>query len=89
MYEAVKSGTATKAAISGYKDGYVCGKTGSAEWTNDKEAATNAWYTGFLYGDDAHPYAIAVVVEEGGAGGTVAAPIASKALQKAIELNVY
>ena len=89
MYETVKSGTATKAAISGYKDGYVCGKTGSAEWTNDKEAATNAWYTGFPYGDDAHPYAIAVVVEEGGSGGAVAAPIASKALKKAIELGVY
>ena len=89
MYDVVRTGTATRAAISGYKDGYVCGKTGSAEWSNDKEAATHAWYTGFLYGDDAHPYAIAVVVEEGGSGGSVAAPIASKILQKAISLGLY
>lgn len=89
MYEAVKSGTASRAAISGYKAGYVCGKTGSAEWTNDKDAQTNAWYAGFLYGDEAHPYAIAIVVEQGGAGGTAAAPIASKALSKAMDLNLY
>ena len=89
MYETVRGGTGTQAAISGYKDGYVCGKTGSAEWTNDKERATHAWYTGFLYGDDEHPYAIAVVVEEGGYGGSVAAPVASKVLKKAIELGLY
>ncbi len=89
MYDTVRGGTATRAAISGYKDGYVCGKTGSAEWTDDETKETNAWYTGFLYGDDAHPYAIAVVVEEGGSGGSTAAPIASKVLKKAIELGLY
>lgn len=89
MYETVKTGTASRAAMPNYKSGYVCGKTGSAEWSNDKEALTNAWYTGFLYGDDEHPYAIAVVVEEGGSGGTVAAPVAAKALEKAVSLNVY
>ncbi len=89
MYQTVKNGTASRAAISGYTDGYVCGKTGSAEWSNDKDDATHAWYAGFLYGDDAHPYAIAVVVEKGGSGGSVAAPIAAKALKKAIERNVY
>ena len=88
MYQAVQSGTGTAARISGYS-GRVCGKTGSAETTNDKEAATNAWYVGFLYGDEEHPYAIAVIVEQGGSGGSAAAPIASKALKKAIELNLY
>lgn len=89
MYETVRGGTGTNAAISGYTDGYVCGKTGSAEWTNDKTKDTNAWYTGFLYGDKAHPYAIAVVIEEGGYGGSVAAPLASKILKKAIQLGLY
>ena len=89
MYAAVNSGTGTRARISGYTDGYVCGKTGSAEVSNDKTASTNAWYTGFLYGDEAHPYAIAVVVEGGGSGGSVAAPIASDVMKKAIELNLY
>jgi peptidoglycan glycosyltransferase len=81
MREAVTSGTATKAAISGYT---VCGKTGSAETSDDKTIETNAWYVGFVY-DDQHPYAISVVIEEAGAGGTQAAPIAAKALKKALE----
>ena len=76
MYEAVKSGTATKAAIPGYT---VCGKTGSAETSDNKSKATNAWYVGFLY-DDNNPYCISVVIEEGGAGGNIAASLASKAL---------
>lgn len=81
MYETVRSGTASRAAISGYK---VCGKTGSAETSDDKNKATNAWYTGFVY-DDAHPYAISVVIEEGGAGGQMAAELAARALKIAID----
>ena len=83
MYAAVESGTASKAKISGYT---VCGKTGSAETSNDKTVETNAWFVGFVY-DEAHPYAIAVVIEEAGAGGSQAAPLAAKALKKAIELD--
>lgn len=82
MYAAVESGTATRAAIKGYT---VCGKTGSAEISDDKSVATNAWFTGFIY-DAAHPYAISVVIEGGGAGGRMPSELASKALKKAIEL---
>ena len=81
MYEAVESGTASRAAIRGYT---VCGKTGSAETSDDKNKATNAWYTGFLFEND-HPYAVSVVIEEGGAGGNLAAETAAKALQYAIQ----
>ncbi len=81
MRKAVTSGTATKAAISG---SIVCGKTGSAETSDDKTVQTNAWYVGFVY-DDQHPYAISVVIEAAGAGGSQAAPIAAKALAKALE----
>ncbi|MBQ3763137.1 MAG: hypothetical protein II875_14195 [Clostridia bacterium] len=89
MYLAVRNGTGKSAQITGYTAGKVCGKTGSAEFSNDKEAGTHAWYVGFLYGDEQHPYAIAVIVEKGGSGGAVAAPIASKALKKAVEMNLY
>ena len=82
MYEAVESGTATRAAINGYT---VCGKTGSAEVSDDKSVETNAWFTGFIY-DQAHPYAISVVIEGGGAGARMPSELASKALKKAIEL---
>ena len=82
MYQAVRSGTASRAAISGYT---VCGKTGSAETSDDKSVPTNAWFVGYIR-DDSKPYAVAVVVEQGGAGSTVATPIGRQALEKAIEV---
>ena len=82
MYETVESGTATRAAVKGYP---VCGKTGSAEVSDDKNVETNAWFTGFIY-DQAHPYAISVVIEGGGAGARMPSELAAKALKKAIEL---
>ena len=84
MYTTVEEGTATRAQISGYR---VCGKTGSAQISNDSDVQTNAWFAGFVY-DDAHPYAIAIVVEEGGSGSRRAAELAQKVLEKAIELGV-
>lgn len=84
MYTTVEEGTATRAQISGYR---VCGKTGSAQISNDSDVQTNAWFVGFVY-DDAHPYAIAIVVEEGGSGSRRAAELAQKVLEKAIELGV-
>ncbi len=81
MAAAVSSGTATNAQISGYE---VCGKTGSAETSDDKSVETNSWYTGYI-NDDAHPYAIAVVIEEGGAGSNLASKLAATALKYAIE----
>ncbi|MBQ8508106.1 MAG: penicillin-binding protein 2 [Clostridia bacterium] len=81
MYETVESGTATKAAVQGYT---ICGKTGSAETSDDKTKATNAWYTGFIYSDE-HPYAISVVIEEGGAGSDMASRLASVAMELAID----
>lgn len=84
MYTTVEEGTGTRAQISGYR---VCGKTGSAQISNDSDAKTNAWFVGFVY-DDAHPYAISVVVEQGGSGSRLAAELAQDALEKAIELGL-
>lgn len=82
MRGVVESGTGSKAQIDGLT---VCGKTGSAETSNDKSVATNAWFVGFI-DDDAHPYAVAVVLEEAGSGGNLAASLAGKALKKAVDL---
>lgn len=54
-----------------------CAKTGTAEVGKDKEP--NAWFVGFT-NDENHPYAFAVVVQEGGYGISAAAPIASAAI---------
>jgi hypothetical protein len=63
----VTSGTGTPAAILGRDVG---GKTGTAEFGDEDPPETHAWFAGFL--DD---LAFAVVVEGGGVGGDVAAPL--------------
>lgn len=72
MRQAVLSGTATRAAVSGLR---VCGKTGSAQI--DGQELTNAWFIGFI-DDKTLPYAVCVVVSDAGEGSRVAAPIAGK-----------
>ncbi len=65
----VTDGTGT--ALRGVPGGDVAGKTGTAEFGNDSPPRTHAWFTGFQ-GD----VAFAVLVEDGGFGGSVAAPLA-------------
>ena len=83
MITTVKSGTGTQAKIDGFTVG---GKTGSAETSDDKTVKTHAWFVGFVDSDE-HPLAIAVVVERGGGGSSVAAPIAQRVLNRAIRLG--
>ena len=85
MIRVVERGTGTRAALG---NGYVvAGKTGTAEASDDKNVAAHAWFVGYVTSGRA-PYAVAVLVENGGSGGRVAAPIARRALQKAIDLGL-
>ena len=72
MREVVRSGTGTAAQLPGVP---VAGKTGSAEFSSGDE--THAWFIG--YTDEV---AFAVVVERGGGGGAVAAPVARDFLNR-------
>ncbi len=72
MKNVVKSGTGTRARVDGLT---IAGKTGSAESSLDGQYVTHAWFTGYI-DDDRYPYAVCVLVEEGGSGGSVAAPVA-------------
>ena len=63
----VAEGTGTAADVAGEQ---VSGKTGSAEWSETEPA--HAWFIGYWGG-----LGFAVIVESGGAGGAVAAPIAA------------
>ena len=69
MREVVSSGTAAGAGLPAD----VSGKTGTAEFGSGDKPPTHAWFIGFQ-GD----LAVAVVVEGGGVGGEVAAPIAAR-----------
>lgn len=75
MVDVIEAGTAGSARIPGVRWG---GKTGSAE--EKKGNKTHSWFIGFA------PYenpkiAICVFVEQGGHGGTVAAPIARRIVE--------
>jgi cell division protein FtsI/penicillin-binding protein 2 len=73
--EVVKSGTGTAAAVPGQ---LVAGKTGTAEIGGADPNATHAWFIGYR-----GSLAFAVLVEGGGVGGRVAAPLAAKFLAAA------
>lgn len=74
MENSVTTGYANAAAIPGTRVG---GKTGSAEVPSGD---AHAWFIGYATGKST-TYAIAVIVENGGEGSTVAAPIARQVLE--------
>jgi len=75
MRAVVTTGTGTPANLPGQP---VFGKTGTAEYGSANPPATDAWFIGYR-GD----VAFAVIVQGGGVGGQVAAPIAARFLQPA------
>lgn len=74
MKDVVKNGTGTRAKVDGLT---IAGKTGSAEGSSNGVDVTHAWFTGYI-DDERYPYAVSVLVEEGGTGGSVAAPVAQQ-----------
>lgn len=60
----------------------ISAKTGTAEVGNGKEA--HGWFVGFL-NDEEHPYAFAVLVENGGSGLRAAGGVANAVLQAAVK----
>ncbi len=75
MIQVVTAGTARAAQIPGID---VAGKTGSAE--NRRNAETHSWFVCYAPADKPQ-IALAVVVENAGHGGEVAAPIAGDILR--------
>lgn len=74
----VTEGTATVANLPGLD---IAGKTGSTEFAASRNGKTHAWFVGFAPAD--HPkIAVAVLLEDAGHGGDVAAPIAAEILKK-------
>jgi cell division protein FtsI/penicillin-binding protein 2 len=85
MRRVVTEGTARR--VMAGADIAIAGKTGTAQLD---EGMPHAWFTGFApYGGDAaHRLAFAVLVEHGGYGGRVAAPIARELMEAAKELGL-
>lgn len=81
MTATVRDGTGRAARLN---DVTVAGKTGTAEVGQGKQP--NAWFIGFAPADNPK-IAVAVLVENGGQGGRVAAPIAGEIFRKALGVN--
>lgn len=77
MVESVESGSGTNARIAGIA---VAGKTGTAQLG---EGEPHAWFTSFAPADDPK-IAVVVLVENGGEGYRVAAPIACQMMVAAL-----
>jgi len=77
MVGVVEEGTGSATQIRGIK---VAGKTGTAE---NPHGASHAWFIGFAPADNPQ-IAIAVIIENGGSGGGVAAPAARKIFTQAL-----
>mgnify|MGYP002518233025 CR=1 FL=1 len=83
MLAVVESGTGTRAQVDGHD---IAGKTGTAQVNSSGgKYSPHAWYVGYC-AEEEHPYAIAIVVENGGSGGSVAGKLAGKIMKKAIEI---
>lgn len=77
MVEVVNNGTGNAAYLSRFQ---VAGKTGTAE---NSHGDSHAWFIGFAPADNPQ-VVIAVIVENAGSGGSIAAPIARQVLAKAL-----
>lgn len=78
MRATVTGGTGWRAAVPGLT---VCGKTGTADSTEDGKPVVYGWFIGYIADEDL-PYAIAVVVQNldsGTTGGSTAALVAHDA----------
>lgn len=79
MIEVVRSGSGGQAQVPGLTVG---GKTGTAQVGGDSQP--HAWFTGFVEDGSGHTLVITVLVENGGSGSQVAAPLFAQVADIAI-----
>lgn len=85
MEKVVDEGTGNKINLDSY--GGAAGKTGSAEASVSGKAVNHAWFTGYFPSKNPK-YIITILIEDGGSGGSVAAPIFCNIAEKIIlEIN--
>ncbi len=72
LAEVVVSGTGRQALVDGIQ---IFGKTGTAE---TGKGTSHGWFGGYVFDANGHDLAFAVLVEDGGVGGQVAAPLVSE-----------
>jgi peptidoglycan glycosyltransferase len=78
MIQVVRNGSGARANVSGF---VVGGKTGTAQVGDD--LAPHAWFTGFVQGDE-RAIVMTVIIENGGEGSRVAAPLFAQVAEVAM-----
>jgi cell division protein FtsI/penicillin-binding protein 2 len=81
MRRVVSDGSGKRARIRGVA---IAGKTGTTEVSKGKP--TNAWFIAFAPAENPQ-VAVAIMLEEGGVGGKVAAPAAKPVIETALEVQ--
>jgi cell division protein FtsI/penicillin-binding protein 2 len=81
--EVEDAGTGARAVVAGLK---ICGKTGTAQITNERnqEIDTTTWFISFAPYEQPR-YAVVVMVESARFGGTTCAPIAARIYEAILE----
>jgi peptidoglycan glycosyltransferase len=74
----VSKGTGSALSGQAYQ---AAGKTGSAEFSNVK-GESHAWFTGYASTEEKGSIVVTVIVENGGAGSTVAVPVAKQVFDR-------
>lgn len=74
MEQVVQEGTGTKLKGKSYT---AAGKTGTAEFSTSSNSA-HSWFVGYADREDMEDIAVAVIVEDSGAGSEYAVPVAKK-----------
>jgi peptidoglycan glycosyltransferase len=83
MRSVVTSGTARRAMKGAHVS--IAGKTGTAQLG---EGQPHSWFAGFAPYEGGRRIAFAVLVEHGGYGGSLAAPIAKEIVEAASDLGI-
>jgi penicillin-binding protein 2 len=81
LLEATHSSIGTSSGVFGSFPVSVSGKTGTAEHTANGRTEDDAWWCGYAPSDKP-TIALCAMIENGGFGGTAAAPAALKVLQR-------
>ena len=81
--EVEDAGTGSRAEVPGLR---ICGKTGTAQITNEhnQEVDRTTWFISYAPYENPR-YAVVVMVESGNFGGTTCAPIAAKIYQAILD----
>ncbi|NMB36121.1 MAG: penicillin-binding protein [Firmicutes bacterium] len=82
LKQMMRNNTVSVYGEENFKGLELCAKSGTAQVGGGKKP--HAWFAGFLDRRD-FPLAFVVVIENGGSGGKIAAPVAATVLQQAVD----